>query len=162
MLLLTRRLLSRYWHSKKMRDSLIAVLFAELVSSQWIWNLTMRRYLVFQRHIWKRGQVRIPNGYHTNLTSSNILDTSNLSRTCDSCIFAPIPSTWEFWDTLIPYHDSGTSFILYINTVFDKSDFFKVILIDLYGGDNWFSNQTNKKGLTYMKAGYEEKCRISR
>jgi hypothetical protein len=41
-------------------------------------------------------------------------------------------------------------------------NFYELLSIDLYGGDNWFSNQTNKRRLTYMEVGYEEKCRISR
>jgi hypothetical protein len=32
----------------------------------------------------------------------------------------------------------------------------------LYGGGNWFANQTNKRSLTYVEVGYEEKCWISR
>ena len=47
----------------------------------------------------------------------------------DSYNFVLISCTWDFWDTSILYHNSGTSFILYINTVFDKSDFYKIVSI---------------------------------
>ena len=41
-----------------------------------------------------------------------------------------ISSTWNFWDTIIQYHKSDLTCFLDSNTVFDKSDFYKIVSID--------------------------------
>jgi hypothetical protein len=43
------------------------------------------------------------------------------------CNFVPISSTLNFWDIVISYHKSGISCVLKRNTVFDKSDFYKIL-----------------------------------
>ena len=55
----------------------------------------------------------------------------NVQRICVICNNVLISSLWNFWDIVIPYHKSGLSFILDRNTIFDKSDFYKVISIYL-------------------------------
>jgi hypothetical protein len=42
-----------------------------------------------------------------------------------------ISSTLFFCDTVIPYHNLGLSWVLDRNTVFDKSDFYKIVSIYL-------------------------------